>query len=461
MLRRVRTLAATSLTLVLAAPLSGGAQPGPGWLDAYREPATRLIDAALADDHAWQRLAELGDTFGARLSGSPNLEAAIQWAARTMEQDGLEQVRTEPVMVPVWVRGRESAEILEPVVRPLVMLGLGGSVATPPDGLIADALVVTSFDELDARADEVKGRIVVFNVPYTSYGPTVQYRLHGASRAARHGAVAMLVRSIGPMGLRTPHTGTLVYAPDSPAIPAAAIAAEDAEMLHRIQKRGQRLPIRLHMEAKYLPDAESANVVAELVGREFPNEVVVIGCHIDSWDVGTGASDDGGGCIAVWEAARLMKQLDLRPRRTVRVVLYTNEENGLRGGLAYRDRHLAQLADHVMMLESDIGVFAPAGFGFSGSDGARAIVTEIATLLRGIGADRIGPSGGGADIGPSVEAGRMPAMSLEVGGNYFLVHHTPADLVERIEPAEIAKCVAAIAVMTYVVADLPERLDRQ
>lgn len=461
MLRPVQHTLPAAIALMLGLPAVAAAQLASGWLEAYREPAARLIDGALADDRAWQRVAELGDTFGPRLSGSANLEAAIAWAAETMRRDGLEQVRTEPVMVPVWVRGRESAEILEPVARPLAMLGLGGSVGTPAEGLMAEAIVVSSFDELDARAAAVNGRIVVFNVPYSSYGPTVQYRVHGASRAARHGAVAVLVRSVGPTGLRTPHTGSLVYAPDQPAVPAAAIAAEDAEMLHRIQKRGQRIPIRLRMEARSLPDAESANVVAEVVGREHPDEVVVVGCHLDSWDVGTGASDDGGGCIAVWEAARLMKALDLRPRRTVRVVLYTNEENGLRGGLAYRDRYRAQLGDHVMMLESDIGVFAPVGFGFSGSDGARSVVGDIATLLVDIGATRISPSGGGADIGPSVEAGGMPAMSLEVGGDYFLTHHTAADVVERIAPDEIARCVAAIAVMTYVVADLPVRLDRQ
>jgi carboxypeptidase Q len=215
------------------------------------------------------------------------------------------------------------------------------------------------------------------------------------------------------------------------------------------------------MEAKMLPDAESANVVAEIVGRELPDEVVVLGCHFDSWDVGTGATDDGGGCVASWEAVRLMKKLGLRPRRTVRVVLFTNEENGSRGGLGYRDQHQAELASHVLMIETDGGVFRPLGFGFSGSDAARATVKDIATLLAGVGATRIGESGGGADIGPSVQAASIPSMSLDVDGSlYFTIHHTPADTIDKIEPTDLARCVAALAVMGYVVADLPQRLGR-
>lgn len=429
------------------------------WLDAYREPAARIVGEALGSHHAWERLAELTDTFGARISGSENLARAIAWAVEAMRGDGLEEVRAEPVMVPRWVRGAESAEIVSPVPSPLVMLGLGGSVGTPPAGVEAPALVVSSVDELDARAADAKGRIVVFDVPFTTYGETVQYRSTGASRAARAGAVAMLLRSVGPMGLRTPHTGALRYADDAPRIPAAAIAAEDAERLHRMQRRGTRVVVRLKMDARFLPDVESANVVAEVRGRERADEVVVVGGHFDSWDVGTGATDDGGGCVAAWEAARIVKKLGLRPRRTLRVVLFTNEENGLRGGLAYRDRYRNDLSRHILMLESDGGVFRPTGFGFTGNDAARRVVARIGSLLlSGIDAHRIGPAGGGADIGPSVEAGKIPSMSLSVDGNYFLIHHTPADTVDRVPPEDVARASAAIAVMAYVVADLPQRL---
>jgi carboxypeptidase Q len=428
------------------------------WIEPYREPAGRLIGEALANDFAWQRLALLGDTFGHRLSGSQALEDAVQWAVQEMKKDGLENVHTEPVKVPHWVRGQESLEITAPRRHALPMLGLGNSVGTPADGIDAELLVVGSFPELDAAGAGVKGKIVLFNVPYTNYGETVQYRGGGPSRAAALGAVAALVRSVGPPGLRLPHTGALRYADGVPQIPAAAVTTEDADRLQRMQDRGTVTRLRLKMEAKFLPDADSFNVVGEIRGRERPEEVVVIGGHLDSWDVGTGSTDDGGGCVVTWEALRLMKKLNLRPRRTVRVVLWTNEENGSRGGLAYRDRHADDLVNHVMMLESDGGVFRPTGFGFSGSDAARAKIKDIATLLRGIQADRIGPSGGGADIGPSVEAGKIPAMALEVEGNYFLIHHTPADTVDKIDPMDMSRSVAAIAVMVYAVAEMPERL---
>ena len=454
--------AAIAVALVLGLAARSAAQTlAVTSLDPYRDPASRLVGAALGDTAAWQRLAELTDTFGHRLSGSKSLEDAIAWAVAEMTRDGLQNVRAEKVMVPHWVRGRESADLIAPVKHPLVMLGLGNSVGTPPEGLEAEAVVVRSFEELDARGAALKGKIVVYNVAFTGYGPTVQYRGSGASRAAACGAVAMLLRSVGQPGLRTPHTGAMNYAADQPKIPAAAITNEDADRLQRLQDRGQKLVVRLFMEAKMLPDAESANVVAEIVGRELPDEVVVLGCHFDSWDVGTGATDDGGGCIASWEAVRLMKKLGLCPRRTVRVVLFTNEENGSRGGLGYRDQHQAELASHVLMMETDGGVFRPLGFGFSGSDAARATVKDIATLLVGVGATRIGESGGGADIGPSVQAASIPSMSLDVDGSlYFTIHHTPADTIDKIEPTDLARCVAALAVMGYVVADLPQRLSR-
>ena len=430
----------------------------PEWIAPYREAAARLIGEALANDAAWQRLAYLGDTFGSRLSGSPNLAAAITWALDEMARDGLENVHAEPVQVPHWVRGRESLEIVGPIPQPLVVLGLGNSIGTPPGGVEADLLVVHSFEELEMSRDRVKGRIVLFNVPFTTYGETVRYRTNGPSRAAALGAVATLVRAVGPAALRLPHTGTLVYTDGQPQVPAAALSAEDAARLQRMVDRGTKVRLRLTMEARFLPDADSANVVGEIRGRERPEEVVVIGGHFDSWDVGTGSTDDGGGCVATWEALRLIKKLNLRPRRTVRLVLWTNEENGGRGGLAYRDQHESELASHVMMLESDGGVFRPRGFGFSGSESARARVRDIATLLSSLDADWIGPSGGGADIGPSVQQANIPAMALDVEGEYFLIHHTPADTVDKIDPQDIARSTAAIAVMTYVIADMPERL---
>lgn len=430
-------------------------------VDQYRHDADRLMAAATGDRFAWNRLAELTDTFGPRLSGSKNLEQAIEWAMAEMKKDGFDNVRSEPVTVPVWIRGRESLEVLEPGARALPLLGLGDSIGTPPDGIDGEVLVVDSFDELDREAARARGRIVLFNVPFTTYGETVRYRTQGPVRAAQHGAVAMLIRGVGPIGLRTPHTGSLLGGDSARRrVPGASIAAEDASMLQRLQDRGVRVRLRLKMEARMEGEALSANVVGEIRGRERPEEMVVVGCHLDSWDVGTGASDDGAGCVATWEALRLMKALRLTPRRTVRLVLWTNEENGLRGGVAYLARHRSTLSHHVMMLEADMGVFAPISFGFTGSERARAKVQAIASLLTKVGADRVGPSGGGADIGPSVQAGNIPSMALSGDPvRYFQIHHTPADTVDRIDPLELSRASAAIAVMTYIIADMPERLD--
>ncbi len=448
---------ALALALVAAAVAWPSAQ-ATSWIDAYREPASRIIAAATSSDFAWQRLAYLTDTFGSRLSGSRSLEDAIDWVAAQMQKDGLEGVHEEPVNVPHWVRGAESLEMVTPRQHRLPLLGLGLSVGTPPDGIEADLIVVESFVELERRAAEVRGRIVLFNAPFRGYGPTVAYRVNGPSHAAEAGAVAALVRSVGPAGFQTPHTGMLTYREGAPKIPAAAVTAEDADRLARMVGRGQHVRLRLRMGAQMLPDAPSANLVAEIRGRERPEEMVVVSGHFDSWDVGAGATDDGGGSVVAWEVARLLTSLDLRPRRTIRVVLFTNEENGLRGGLGYRDRHRDELGSHVLMIESDSGVFAPLGFGLSANDTARAQATSIASLLSSTGAVRISASGGGADIGPSVAAGRVPAMSLEVDGTrYFEIHHTAADTVDKIDPGELARCAAAMTVMAYVVADMPQR----
>jgi carboxypeptidase Q len=426
----------------------------------YRERAGRIIGAALTRDVAYKRLAWLTDRIGNRLSGSESLTRAIEWAVSEMKRDRLDNVRAEKVMVPHWVRGEESLELIEPVGRKLSMLGLGNSVGTPPEGIRAEAVVVRSFDELEALGERVRGKIVVYNVPFTTYGETVAYRGVGPSRAAKYGAVAAVVRSVTPVSLQTPHTGSLRYADDQPKIPAAAVTIEGAELLQRMQERGEHPILRLKMEAHFLPDAESANVVAELKGRERSDEIVVVGGHIDSWDVGQGAHDDGGGCIVSWEAVRLLKELGLRPRRTIRVVLFTNEENGARGGNGYRDAHKTEMSNHVLAIESDIGVFRPTGFGLSekASPQARADFVEIAKLLSNIRADHIDPDGEGTDISPMMNEG-VTGASLNVDfSHYFDIHHTQADTFDKVNPQELAACVAAMAVMAYVVADMPERL---
>ena len=435
--------------------------PSHSWLTPLREDASRLIKAATADDFAWQRLAELTDTYGHRLSGSENLTRAVDWAVRTMKADGLENVRTERVMVPHWVRGREVAEIVDPPRHELPILGLGGTAPTPPGGLEAEVLVVTSFDDLRVKGAEAKNRIVLFNVPYNGYSETVTYRNGGARSAAQYGAVAVLVRSVGPLGLRTTHTGSVNYAPGQLKIPAAAISIEDANRIARLATRGRAVRMRLTLESRNEPDAESANVIGEIRGREKPHEIVLLAGHLDSWDVGTGASDDGVGCIVTWEAVRLMKKLGIRPRRTVRVVLFANEENGLRGAAAYAEKHAAAASDHVFALESDSGVFAPAALGFSGSAAARSMMLQISSLLAPLDFPEITAGGGGADIGPIAQAGNVPTMAyLGDPARYFVIHHSAADTVERIGPEEVSKAAAAIAAVSYAVAEMPERLPR-
>jgi carboxypeptidase Q len=457
----MRRLCLSVLACAVLVVASIEAQGAHSWLATLRAGADRLIAAATADDFAWQRLAELTDTHGARLSGSANLARAIRWAIQTMKADGLQNVHTEPVMVPHWVRGRESAEIVDPPRHALSILGLGGTVSTPPGGVEADVLVVGSVEELRNRAAEARGKIVLYNVAYSGYVDTVSYRNTGAREAAQHGAVAVLVRSIAPIGLRTTHTGSVSYAPDVAAIPAAAVAAEDANRLARLTRAGRPVRVRLVLEGHTKPDVESANVVGEIVGREKPNEIVLLGGHLDSWDVGTGASDDAVGCIVTWEALRLMVKLGIRPRRTVRLVLWTNEENGMRGASAYAEKHASESSDHVFALESDLGVFAPAVLGFSGSQQARAVMEQIGSLLRPIGMHEITTGGGGADIGPIAQAGGVPTMAY-VGdaARFFVIHHSAADTADRIQPEEVSKAVAAIAVVAYAVAEMPERLPK-
>ena len=426
----------------------------------YSGTADRFVRAATQDSVAYNRIAELGDRFGPRLSGSENLERSIDWILARMKEDGLENVRGEPVMVPRWVRGRESAELVSPRAVNLPMLGLGGSIATPPEGITAEVLVVSDFAELTRRASEAKGKIVLFNAPFTNYGATVQYRVNGAIAAARVGAVASLISSVASFSMRTPHTGSMSYNDSVPRIPHAAITVEDAQMLHRMQLRGERIVMRLKMEAHTLPDVQSRNVVGEIRGSERPDEIIVLGGHIDSWDVGTGAMDDAGGCIAAWHALKLMKQLGLRPRRTVRVVMWTNEENGLRGGNAYRDAHRNEIDKHVLAIESDAGVFKPLGFGVTASDSAFAIIQQVGKLLDRIGAGRITRGGGGADIGPIMALG-VPGMGLNVEGEkYFWYHHSEADTVDKLDPHHVNLAAATLAIMAYVVADMPQTLPR-
>lgn len=422
--------------------------------------AAKLIQAAEKTDVAYRRLAQLCDTFGPRFSGTTNLEAAIDWVLVQMKADGLEHVDGEDVIVPRWVRGTESAKILHPVERVLPLTGLGGSVGTPEAGITAPVLVLRSFEDLKQRSGEASGKIVVFNAPFVSYGETVVYRARGAVEAAKLGAIACLVRSITPLSLQTPHTGMMTYEDGTTRIPSAAITLEDADQLQRWQDRGNQIVLRLQMSAAFLPDVHSRNVVAEIRGREKPEEIVLISGHLDSWDISPGAHDDGGGAIGSWEALRLMHELRLRPRRTVRVVLWTNEENGLRGAKSYAERHRQELGRYSLAIESDNGTFQPTGFAFKGGRPALAILTQIGSLLAEIHADKIVAGDGGSDVNVLAHDG-VPVMDLRVeASKYFWFHHSAADTPDKVASMDLAHCVAAMAVMAYTVADLPDPLPR-
>lgn len=456
-----------ALELVLGASLSQ-VRGQDSSMGQYREASDRIIRESLADGQtAWNRLAELTDRFPGRLSGSPNLSYAIAWVTDKLKNDGFDNVHTEKVMVPHWVRNSESAEIVGDVVQPLVIAGLGGSIGTGPDGVQAEAVVVHNFDELDALGSRVKGKIVIYNVvfhqtddPLAEYRQGTRYRGSGASHAAKYGAVAALVRSIGPIAHRTPHTGGMRYSNDAPQIPVASLSGEDADKLQRMQDRGQPITIRLKMGAQTLPDVESANVIAEIRGREKPEQVVVIGGHLDSWDIAPGAMDDGGGVIDTWEALRMIKKLNLVPRRTIRLVLFTNEENGTRGGQGYHQQHASEMPDHVLALESDMGVLPIRGFGFQGSKEATEVIRQIASLLGSIGATGVNDKFDGADVNP-MGRDNVPLIALDVDDQrYFYIHHTNADTVDKIDPGELSRCIAATAVLAYVTAELPQPLPR-
>jgi hypothetical protein len=449
--------------------------------DQYKSVADRLIDAALADNDGYAKLAYLCDRIGARLSGMPSLDRAIKWSEATMKSDGLSNVRVIPVKVPKWVRGAEAAQMLEPENKPLHMLGLGMSTGTPKGGISAEVVVVDDFDQLKKLgAEGVRGKIVLYNERWVNYGATGQYRRAGPSIAASLGAVAVLVRSVTPLAMQIPHTGTLDYDEAQPKIPAAALTIEDAMMLGRFAE--QKIPIKVHLEmaAHMEPDADSGDVMGEIPGREHPEEVVVLGGHIDSWDVGRGAQDDGSGIIASLQAVALIKKLGLQPRRTIRVVFWVNEENGGRGGEAYRTWVGDAVKNHVAAIEMDGGAEAPQGFGYgaggftggrgrgrragidgvvpAGEERSMAMLKQIGSLLNRINAGDISGGGGGSDIGPLMRDGVPGLGERSVGLHYFDWHHTETDTLDKVNPDDFRKSVAALAVMSYILADMPEKL---
>ncbi|WP_225413114.1 M20/M25/M40 family metallo-hydrolase [Stigmatella hybrida] len=425
--------------------------------------AERLVGAALTEGHAWTRLAELTDGVGARLSGSEGAAAAVQWALRSFKADGV-KAWLEPVKVPHWVRGEERAELLGSERfrgRPLSVMALGGSGATPPEGVTGEVVEVRSLEELGALGARVKGRIVLFNHTMQKpedYGRFASLRSRGPAAAAKAGAVAALVRSLATASLATPHTGATRFEEGDPRIAAASVTVEDAELLSRLVAAGGPVRVKLMLGCQELPDADSFNVVAEVKGREKPQEVVLLGAHLDSWDVGTGAHDDGAGVVMVMEAARLLAKQRPAPRRTVRVVLFMNEENGLRGARAYAEAHAAELPRHVAALEMDAGGGRPVGVVLRAGAGAAEKVRPWLSPLRTVGAGALMEGeAGGADLIPLLPA-RVPFFGLrQDASRYFDVHHTHAD---TLDPVALAQSTAAVTWLAYAMAEMPEQLPR-
>jgi carboxypeptidase Q len=418
-------------------------------VEQFRMTVEKIINAALSDSSSYERLGYMTDMFGPRLSGSKNLENALDWAFQEMIRDGMDNVRKDPVMVPHWVRGDEYCRLISPWERNMPMLGFGGSIGTPPEGITGKVITVQSKEELFERADEIKGNIVCYNAPWEGYGKSVQFRFRGAIWAAQVGAIAGLCRSVSPKGMQLPHTGSMIYADTVPMIPHCAITAEDAMMLQRFQERGITPEVTLFMGAKTLPDAESYNLMCELKGTSKADEIIALGGHSDCWDAGTGAHDDASGCIAAWEAIRILKELGIQPKRTLRAVFWVNEENGLRGGEKYAEDHGDE--PHALVFEFDSGVFPPSQIRYRGNEQLYDMVKSFQPLLQMIDSIEVSEGGGGVDIGPMMRKG-IPSMSLNTKdeGKYFWYHHSDADTIDKIDPMDFQKCVAAIAVSIYL-----------
>jgi len=430
--------------------------------------------AALSDDYAYRQVAHLTENIGPRISGSLQAQAAVEYVAGQLRQLGLD-VHLEEVKVPHWVRGAETAELTEyaghvaGTTQKIVLTALGGSAATPADGITTEVVVVNNFDELKALGrDKVAGKIVLFNaifdkqkaaagLSFISYGEAVRYRGAGPKAAADLGAVAALVRSVGNADYRLPHTGFSFPA----GIPAGAVTAEDADLIAHLSAQG---PVRIHLTLtpQKLPDATSYNVIADLKGSEHPEQLVVVSGHLDSWDLGTGAIDDGAGVVVAMEAAEILQKLHLRPKRTLRVIAWMDEESGGAGSQAYTKDYAAEFIRTVGAIESDSGAAHPLGFDVKMSPHAAELLRPVLTILQSFGATALQPSSypPGADISAMSESG-VPALGiLQDGRTYFNYHHTAADTLDKIVPSELRENAAAMAVMGYALASMKDPLPR-
>lgn len=433
-----------------------------------------IKNAALTDEYAYRELAHLTENIGPRLTGSAQANAAAEYVANELRQLGLE-VKLEEVRVPHWVRGQETAELSEypgqvaGTTQKIILTALGGSSATPAEGVNAEVVVVHNFEELQALGREhVAGKIVLYNeiydkkkaaagLSFVAYGEAVRYRAAGAKAAAQLGAVASLIRSVGSADFRLPHTGFSYPA----GIPAGAVTAEDADLIAHLAAQG-KVRMRLTLTPQKLPDTTSYNVVADLKGGEHPEEIIVVSGHLDSWDLGTGAIDDGAGVAVAMEAAEIVQKLHLRPRRTLRVIAWMDEETGGSGSRSYGQAHTPELPNHIACIESDSGAGHPLGFEIKMAASATELLRPVTSVLQSIGATALQPSTypPGADIAILSEAG-VPALGLLPDGRtYFHYHHSAADTLDKINPAELRENAAAMAVMGYALADMQDPLPR-
>jgi carboxypeptidase Q len=450
--------------------LNAGINGGPSaWTPEQLARMQQIRDAAMRDPYALTELRHLTDNIGPRIAGSPQAQQAVEWVAAEMRALGAE-VTLEKATVPHWVRGVETGELVAwpgqaaGTTQKVVLTALGGSIATPAEGLTAEVIVVPDFAALKALpAGAAKGKILLFNHPFDkelaavgdgggAYGGAVAYRGVGPIAAGSVGAAAVLVRSAGGADYRLPHTGMTMYVPDVPKIPAAAVTAEDAEMLANLAAQG---PVKMHLTLtpQTLPDAQSYNVIADWKGSEHPEQVVIVSGHLDSWDLGTGAIDDGAGIAVSMQAIHVLQSLGIRPKRTVRFVAWMCEEQGSQGAAAYVEDHKDQIANHIGAIESDLGADHPTGISFEGKPALAGYLRPVSQVLDGIGAPRVESGGSGEDLSGLVEKGVPGFAPIQDSRFYFNYHHTAADTFDKVDPKHLNENAAIMAVLAYALAD--------
>ena len=437
----------------------------------------RLQQAALSSDYAYKQVAHLANNIGPRLSGSAQAAKSVAYVASELKAIGCE-VQLEKVMVPHWVRGEETASLVQfpgqadNTMQKIVLCALGASVATPADGITAEVVVAKNFDDLKALPrDKVAGKIVLFNYPFDkqmaaegrggeAYGEAVVYRGDGPSAAARQGAVACLIRSVGGADYRLPHTGQTNYAGDAPKIPAGAVTVEDADLIVDLVRQGP-VKMKLILTPQQLPEVESYNVIGDIKGNEHPEQVIIVSGHLDSWDLGTGAIDDAAGVAVSMEAANLIQKLHLKPKRTIRMIAWMNEENGLSGSKQYGKDHEKEWSNHFAAVETDGGAGHPLGINIKGKPETKEMLAPVAAILQESGAGMLNfVEHCGADIEP-LEKADVPAFSpIQDSRFYFNHHHTAADTLDKIVPKELAENSAVVAVVTYALANMERPLPR-